>query len=144
MSSASGSELFSAEIEVLSEHVDRLGHTNNVRYLEWLEQIAWRHIESLGFGWQAMSDSGLALAITQTQMQYRLASYAGDKLRLETWISSNDGRLKCGRAFRLVRIGDGKTVLTAEMEFACIRLSDGRPAKMPAAMSQALETGRLS
>ena len=32
-------------ILVKASDTDRLGHTNNVRYLEWLEGIAWGHFE---------------------------------------------------------------------------------------------------
>ena len=133
---------FTREIKILDEHVDRLGHTNNVKYLEWLEEIAWEHMESLGYGWGAMYDTGFALAITNTVLNYRLSSYVGDSLVLGTWISFNDQRFKCGREFQLLRASDFKTVLTASMEFACIKLSNGRPAKMPCEMSEALDAGK--
>ena len=107
------SKPFTKEIQINDEHVDRLGHTNNVKYLEWLEAIAWEHIESLGYGWDAMHNSGFALAITNTVLNYRIASYVGDLLVLGTWISFNDERFKCGREFQLIRASDLKTVLTA-------------------------------
>lgn len=132
---------FTKEIQINDDHVDRLGHTNNVKYLEWLEAIAWEHIESLGYGWDTMHKSGFALAITNTVLNYRIASYVGDSLVLGTWISFNDQRFKCGRAFQLIRVSDLKTVLTASMEFACIKLSNGRPSKMPSDMSLALNSG---
>lgn len=127
-------------IEILVEpaHTDRLGHTNNVRYLEWMEKIAWEHIDQLGYGWEAMSESGYALAITHTELDYLHASYAGDTLVLGTWISFTDQRFKCGRDFQLIRYDDQKTILNASMEFACISLKTGRPAKMPEAMLNAL------
>lgn len=135
-------EPFTKEIHIIEQHVDRLGHTNNVKYLEWLEEIGWEHIEKLGYGWDAMRRTGYALAITDTVLHYRLASYVGDALVLGTWITFNDQRFKCGRAFQLIRTSDSKTVLTATMEFACIRLANGRPAKMPTDMSKALDAGK--
>lgn len=133
---------FTKEIRIREEHVDRLGHTNNVKYLEWLEGIAWEHIESLGYGWPAMEKAGCALAITNTELNYHIASYVGDLLVLGTWISFNDQRFKCSRVFQLIRASDSKIVLTASMDFACIKLSNGKPAKMPAEMSAALNAGQ--
>jgi len=35
---------------VAPEHLDEFGHTNNVVYLSWLQDVAWAHSVSLGFG----------------------------------------------------------------------------------------------
>lgn len=132
---------FVHRLTVKPEDTDRLGHTNNVRYLAWLEQIAWDHITHLGCGWEQMERSGHAMAITRTELNYRFASYAGDQLQLGTWVTAHDGRFKCARAFQLIRERDAKTLLTAEMQFACIDLKNGRPAKMPEDFIAALDRG---
>lgn len=139
----SNTQPFFQEIYITDEHVDRLGHTNNVKYLEWLEGIAWAHIESLGYGWEVMRKSGISMAVTQTHLYYRQASYMDDTLQLTTWIGFNDERFKCKRDFRLIRKSDSMEILTASMEFACIRLSDGRPVKMPNKLSASLNAGRI-
>lgn len=128
-------------ITVRDVHTDRLGHTNNVRYLEWLEAIAWRHIEDLGFGWAKMEESGFTLPITKTELSYLRPSYEGDKLILGTWVTFNDERFRCSREFEIIRSGDLTRILTAKMEFACVHLKTGKPAKMPENMSKALNAG---
>ena len=134
---------FVQTIQVKAEDTDRLGHTNNVRYLGWLEAIAWQHITELGCGWEQMDEAGYALAITRTELDYRIASYEGDELLIGTWVTGNDRRFKCARAFQIVRTKDAKTILTATMQFACIDLKKGRPAKMPAQFSEALDRGLI-
>jgi len=129
------------EIIVTSEHTDRLGHTNNVRYLEWLEGIAWEHMETLGCSWEIKEKLGKALAITRTEIDYLSASYEGDRLILGTWVTSNDRRVQCSRHFQLVRESDAKTILKAKMSFACISLKNGLPSKMPTEIITALEKG---
>ncbi len=131
------------EITVLAEHTDRLGHTNNVRYLEWLESIAWSHIEVLGCGWDVKEKLGKAMAIVRTEIDYLAASYEGDKLLLATWITSSDMRVKSSRHFQLIRVADDKTLLKAKMDFACISLLTGRPSKMPEEFLIAHEKGLL-
>ncbi len=129
------------DIEVKAEHTDRLGHTNNVRYLEWLEAIAWSHIDALGCGWDVKEQLGKAMAIIRTEIDYLSASYEGDKLLLGTWITSSDMRFKSSRHFQLINVGDGKTVLKAKMDFACISLKNGRLSTMPEEFIAAHEKG---
>jgi len=129
------------KIKVLSEHTDRLGHTNNVRYLEWLEAIAWDHIESLGCGWETMEKLGKAMAIIRTEIDYRAASYESNELLLGTWVTSSDKRFLCERHFQLFRTSDAKIILDAKMVFACIVLKSGQPTKMPNEFITALEKG---
>ncbi len=129
------------EIEVTAEQTDRLGHTNNVRYLEWLEGIAWSHIEALGCGWEVKDALGKAMAIVRTEIDYLSASYAGDELLLGTWITSSDMKLQSTRHFQLINTSNGKTILKAKMDFACISLKTGRPAKMPEEFIAAHEKG---
>lgn len=67
---------FSRTISVSDAETDRLGHTNNVKYLEWLEAIAWEHMDALGCPWETMEQENKAMAITLTEMQYLQATYA--------------------------------------------------------------------
>jgi len=129
------------EIIVTSAHTDRLGHTNNVRYMEWLEDIAWEHMETLGCDWEIKEKLGKALAIIRTEIDYLSASYEGDRLILGTWVTSNDRRFQCSRHFQLIRESDAKTILDAKMAFACIALKNGLPSKMPEEIITALEKG---
>lgn len=131
------------DIEVKTEHTDKLGHTNNVRYLEWLEAIAWDHIEALGCSWEIKKKLGKAMAIVRTEIDYLSASYENDHLLLGTWITYSDMKLKSSRHFQIVRVADGSTVLKAKMDFVCISLKSGRPAKMPEVFVTAHEKGLL-
>lgn len=125
---------FLTQVLVLPEHTDRLGHTNNGCYLSWLEAIAWSHMEHLNCGWHVNEQTGKAMAITRTEMDYLAASYAGEKLILGTWITRSDYRLTSEREFELFRISDQKRLLKAHMRFACIDLKTGRASKMPEAL----------
>lgn len=129
------------EIRVKAEHTDKLGHTNNVRYLEWLESISWQHIEALGCGWDLSEQRGKAMAIVRTEIDYLGASYENEELCLATWITSSDMRLQSSRRFQLVRLSDQKTILKAKMNYVCISLKSGKPAKMSKEMIEAHELG---
>lgn len=128
---------FVQDILVQEKDTDRLGHTNNVSYLRWLEVIAWSHMEHLDCGWQVNQSLGKAMAITRTEMNYLHASYANEQLVLGTWITKSDYRLTSEREFQLFRASDQRLLLTAKMIFACINLSTGKAAKMPHELKEA-------
>lgn len=129
------------DITVKPEHTDRLGHTNNVRYIEWLEAISWQHIEELGCGWDITERLGKAMAIIRTEIDYIGASYAGEQLCLGTWITSSDLRFQSTRHFQLLRSSDKKTILNAQVNYVCISLTSGKPTRMPKEMIEAHELG---
>ena len=41
---------FIQTLTVNAGHLDEFGHTNNVVYVGWLQDVAWAHAQSLGFG----------------------------------------------------------------------------------------------
>lgn len=126
---------------MLISDVDRLGHTNNGRYLAWLEDIAWNHIEALGCGWDQKQATGKAMAIIRTEIDYLAATYEGDALMLGTWITESDFKVRSVRHFQLVRVADNKTVLKARMLFSCISLKSGFVARMSPELVDAHKKG---
>lgn len=129
------------EITITNEMTDKLGHTNNVRYIELLEEIAWDHIDSLGCGWDVKEKTGKAMAITRTEIDYLNASYLDDNLLVATWVVASDKRFTCSRQFQIIRASDKKSILQAKMNFACISLKTGRLSKMPEIFVKALDQG---
>jgi len=119
-------------LDVKSEHTDRLGHTNNVTYLHWMETVSWQHVEQINMGWEVQDREGKAMAIVRTEVDYLQASHVGEKLVMGTWITESDGRLCSARAFQLARLSDGETIMRAQSRYACIQLKTGKPSRMPA------------
>jgi len=135
---------FLLSLDVKAEHTDRLGHTNNVTYLHWMETISWQHVESIGMGWNVQEQEGKAMAIMRTEVDYLLSSHVNDKLLLGTWITESDGRLCSAREFQLVRPDDGKTIMRALSRYACIQLTTGKPCRMPTCFVDAHQRAILS
>ncbi|MFO8142389.1 MAG: acyl-CoA thioesterase [Marinobacter sp.] len=122
---------FTLTITVRPEDTDRLGHANNVVYVRWLEDISWAHIDSLGMTWAMHEDTGKAMAITRTELDYLASANAGDELVLGTWLTDWDGRFRSARQFQLIRPADGKTLLRALSTHACVDMKSQRPARAP-------------
>lgn len=123
---------FTLEIDVRAEDTDRLGHANNVVYVRWLEEVSWAHIESEGMTWALHEQTGKAMAITRTEIDYLAAANAGDHLVLGTWFTDFDGRIRSARQFQLVRPADGRTLVRAVSTHACVNMASQRPSRVPA------------
>lgn len=111
--------------------IDGLGHTNNTIYIGWCEQAAWEHSAALGLSLSDYQALGFAMAVTRAVFDYRKATYEGEILTIDTWLSSIEKRLRMKRHFRIASETTGLLVGEGEWDFACIRLSDGRPSRMP-------------
>lgn len=113
------------------EHLDQFGHANNVQYLRWLEQVAWAHSISLGLGFDAYERLNAGCVARRHELDYLAATFAGDELLLGTWIAECDARLTMWRAYQIIRVGDGKTVLRGRTHWVCVDLKTGKPKRMP-------------
>lgn len=124
---------FVIDIEVLPAHIDGLGHVNNVVYVGWLEDCAWRHSQSLGLGLDEYRRLDRAMAVLRHEIDYLASARLGERLQMGTWVVESHRGLKMTRRFQLLRPADGVTLLSAQTTFACIELSSGRPRRMPEA-----------
>lgn len=123
---------FIERVRVGAEHLDQFGHTNNVVYLQWLEKVAWAHSISLGLGFDTYETLGAGCVARRHELDYLAATFSGDELQLGTWIDECDGKFTMWRAYQIVRVADGKTVMRARTHWVCIDLKSGRPKRMPA------------
>jgi acyl-CoA thioester hydrolase len=119
------------DLTVSDEAIDVLGHANNVAYLGWLEKAAWAHTTALGLGWDSFQRLNRAMVARHTEMDYIAAAFAGDELRVGTWIVDNDGRISITRRYQIVRPGDGVTLMRARTRWVCVALDSGKPRRMP-------------
>lgn len=122
---------FVLDINVRAEDTDRIGHANNVVYVRWLEEVSWAHIESHGMTWALHQQTGKAMAITRTEIDYLASANVGDRLQLGTWLTDCDGRIRSARQFQLIRPADGKTLVRAVSTHACVNMESQRPSRIP-------------
>lgn len=123
---------FVLPLNVGAEHLDRFGHTNNVVYLQWLERVAWAHSESLGFGFDDYERIGTGCVARRHELEYLAPTFAGDELRIATWVHENDGKLSMWRRYQIIRVSDGRTVLRGQTHWVCVDMKSGKPRRQPA------------
>lgn len=76
--------IFDLKLTVKPEHIDILGHVNNVVYVQWMQDVATAHIEQIGLGLEQYLELKHAMVAVEHHVQYRKAAFEGDELILRT------------------------------------------------------------
>lgn len=125
------SDPYVVQHRVCDADTDALGHSNNVGYLAWLERCAWEHSAAVGFDIDRMLELNRAMVVRDVRLHYLLATFVEDELFIGDWVVACDGRLRATRRFQIVRASDRVTVMRADIDYVCIDVRKGRPARMP-------------
>ena len=117
---------YSMTTEVLPEHIDALGHVNNVQYLYWVQDAAHNH-------WEALIqniDKPLGVWVVRSHsITYKQAALEGDKLTLKTYVKQSRGVL----SERIVEIfnAEQKLLAVCSTQWCYINPMNQRPQMIP-------------
>lgn len=113
-----------------ASHIDVMQHTNNVVYLQWLEDAAWDHSRQLGLAEADYERLGYGMVARRHVLDYLQPTFLGETILLGTWIIWND-RLSTRRAYQFVRESDGQTVFRGRTHWVCVDIKEGKVRRMP-------------
>jgi len=119
-------------IAVDAEDIDAYDHVNNSVYVTWCDRAAWSHSAALGLPIDRCLKLDRGMAVIRTLITYLRPALRADEVTVATWILPAASRLCIRRRFQIVRNSDRTTLARAEVEYACIELSSGRPTRWPA------------
>lgn len=132
------SDIFDLTIQVQPEHIDSLGHVNNVVYMHWMQDVATAHIEALGLGLTEYQQLKHAMVAVEHHVQYRKAAFLADEIILRTWLNDLNS-LYSFRQYAFYRQKDQSLLFTGSTKWACIELATGRPKRMSPTFLQAYQ-----
>ncbi|MEM9478203.1 MAG: thioesterase family protein [Verrucomicrobiota bacterium] len=116
--------------------IDTNGHVNNVAYVQWMQEVAIAHYESLGWAEETRDQKATWVARSH-HIEYKRPAFAGDALSIRTWIATME-RATSTRRYEIHRddelIAEGKTV------WVFIDTTTGRPKRIPEAMKALVNT----
>ncbi len=118
--------------EVVQDEIDEYNHVNNVCYVQWFDTTAWEHSAALGLPVARCVELDRGMAVVRSVIGYLRPALLGDQVEVATWLLPGNGRLRVARRFQVRRAGDLATLARAEIEYACIELTSGRPMRWPA------------
>lgn len=122
--------IFSYSFQVPPSAIDEYGHVNNVVYVQWMQDAAIRHPESMPEFRQPENTGWFA---REHRIEYFAPAYLGDELEVRTWIADWK-RVRALRKYEFVRKTDGKIIVKGETQWIFVELSTGRPIPIPAEM----------
>jgi acyl-CoA thioester hydrolase len=120
-----------ASLAVAPEDIDAYDHVNNAVYMTWFDRAAWEHSAALGLPIDQCLQLDRGMAVLRSVIAYLRPAVLGDDIRVATWLLPSEGKLRVRRRFQVRREADGATLARAEIEYACIELSSGRPTRWP-------------
>ena len=129
------SDEFTLEIVAAAEDVDELGHISNVCYVRWVQDVAKAHSSSVGWDYAAYVRAGAVFVVRRHEIEYVVPAYAGDAIRLVTWVQSWRGAT-CERRTRIERAADGRELARGVTQWVLVAApkageTGGRPRRIP-------------
>jgi acyl-CoA thioester hydrolase len=119
--------IFEMALTAAAEHIDGLGHVNNAVWVQWIQQVAVAHWDSVA---DAAHRDAYYWVVVRHEIDYLRAAHAGDRIVARTWV----GEAPRGARFdRLMEFAgpDEKICVRARTQWAIIDKALGRPIRVP-------------
>jgi len=119
--------VFEFELTAHPEHIDILGHVNNAVWVQWMEQVAVAHWESVA---DPVHQDAYFWVVVRHEIDYLRAAVEGDRILARTWVGDAPRGAKFDRHMEFVA-QDGKICVRARSWWAIIDKAAGRPIRVP-------------
>ena len=118
---------FTKEIRVKAEDIDELNHVNNVRYIQWIQDISVEH-------WYSATKDILSKhyiwVVASHYIEYKRSAVLNDKLIIETYVKDFDGSIS-NRVVNIKNSDTDKINVTALTKWCLIDPETRRPLRIP-------------
>ncbi len=121
--------VYRESIVVSDDALDIWGHVNNVVWVQWMQDVATRHSDSVG-GTAAMAAAGGMWVARSHQVEYLSPAFAGDTIAVATWVA-DFRRVRSRRRYRFRHAETGKLLVTGETDWVFVDRQTGRPRSVP-------------
>ena len=125
---------YQMKVDVVLEHIDGLGHVNNVQYLYWIQEVAKAHWDALT---ASIYDKEGIWVVRNHFIEYKRPALLGNKLRIETVVKTIRGPL----SERFVSIKNDvtdKLLVQCTTSWCYLELKNRRPMAVPKTIQKLL------
>tara|TARA_B110000967_G_scaffold204668_1_gene247618 strand:+ start:1090 stop:1482 length:393 start_codon:yes stop_codon:yes gene_type:complete len=102
--------VFEATHTVISDDLDDLLHVNNVRYVQWVQDIAKAHWEAATTPLQQHNN---VWVLVSHHIEYKSAAKLKDEIRLKTYVTRSEG-VTSTRIVEMYHKGSEKLIVKSE------------------------------
>jgi acyl-CoA thioester hydrolase len=123
------SSIYTKDFFIPHSAIDENGHANNVSFVQWMQDIAIEHYQSIG-GLNPMQSAGATWVAREHKIEYLLPAFEGEHIEIRTWVE-NVRRVRSLRKYVFVRKSDGKTLVRGETDWVFVDVKTGMPRAIP-------------
>ena len=120
--------VFELELLARPEHIDELGHVNNAVWVQWIQQVAVAHWESIA---AAAHKKAYYWIVVRHEVDYLRAAHEGERITARTFVGEAPRGAKFDRFVEFLGT-DGKICVRSRTDCAIIDKASGRPVRVPA------------
>lgn len=120
-------QFYEKTIVVKKNDLDELDHVNNVRYVQWIQDISKEH-------WQSKASKEIQAAVVWVVMNhnisYKFAARLNDIIQIKTHIEKSKGAI----SIRVVEMFDSKTnrlLIRSSTEWCLLNAKTLKPIRIP-------------
>ena len=119
--------VFEIELTAGPEHIDELGHVNNAVWVQWIQQVAVAHWDSLA---PPEHRDAYFWVVVRHEIDYLRGAHEGDRITARTWVGDAPQGARFDRFVEFAG-ADGKLLGGAKTPWAIIDKASGRPIRVP-------------
>lgn len=120
---------FERRFVVQDGDIDELGHSSNIAYVRWIQDVAVAHSAEVGLDMEAYRRMGAVFVVVRQEIDYLRPALRGEKLKARTWISSVMAA-KCMRQTEIARESDGVLLAKSLTTWGFVEVATGRPKRI--------------
>ena len=109
------------------EHIDELGHVNNAVWVQWIQQVAVAHWDSVAA--QVQKDA-YYWVVVRHEIDYLRPAHEEDRISARTWVADAPQGARFDRFVEFTG-PDGKICVRSKTQWAIIDKALGRPIRVP-------------
>ncbi|WP_439153274.1 acyl-CoA thioesterase [Winogradskyella sp.] len=120
-------QVFEKTHVVTTDDLDELKHVNNVRYVQWVQDIAEEHW--LKNATKAITDNYFWVLVSH-HIDYKNQAVLNDELVLKTFVTKSEG-VSSIRQVEITNTSNNRLIVTSETKWCFMSTESKRPTRIP-------------
>ncbi|SDQ70190.1 acyl-CoA thioesterase [Flagellimonas zhangzhouensis] len=118
---------YSESFDVAPSDLDELNHVNNIRYVEWIQDISKKH-------WHKATTEDIRQSmiwvVRNHNISYQKSAVLGDTIQIETYIAENKGPIST-RVVEIKNKNTGDLLVKGTTDWCLLDAKTFRPKRVP-------------